>query len=299
MKGKLFDIQRFSLNDGPGIRTVVFLKGCPLQCQWCHNPEGIAPRKELGFLRDKCSLCGECVKVCPQQAHSIINDEHHINYNRCKTCGKCVEVCPENALKLYGYEKTPDELIKLALKDKDYYDQSGGGITLSGGEPLMQQEFVQEVMVKAHESNIHVCLDTCGYGEPDKNKILYTLANLVHFDFKHQDSALHKKYTGKENQKILDNLKWIIAHKIPFILRCPVIPKVNDNISFAKAIFQLIEDASSLVRIDFLPYHQTGKYKYQVKKSENIKHFQKENAFRKFEELANAIPDKPDNISFH
>ncbi len=220
MKGIVFDIQRFALHDGPGIRTTIFLKGCPLRCEWCHNPES--------FL------------LKPQYQNITVNGE--------------------KIRKLVGEEKTVDELIFEVLKDKDYYDESGGGVTISGGEPMMQFEFTKSLLKAFKKEKIHTCLDTSGFAKWELFEEILSYIDLFHYDFKLADSAKHKKYTSQPNELILSNLEKICKLKKPFILRCPIIPNVNDNYEHNNKIAQFAK-LYPHIEIDKLEYHDMGRNK--------------------------------------
>ena len=211
LSAMIFDIERNSYVDGPGIRTTVFLKGCPLSCVWCHNPESQSFEKQIMFYKSKCIGCGKCREVCPN------------NLKSCDFCGKCELYCPADARKICGKEYTIDEVLKEIVKDKPFYENSGGGVTLSGGEPLAQYDFSLELLKKAKENGIHTAIETCGYAEKSKILEIAKYVDLFLFDCKETNPELHKKYTGVDNKIILDNLKALSDAGSKIILRCPII----------------------------------------------------------------------------
>ncbi len=230
----IFDIHHFALDDGPGIRTTVFFKGCPLSCIWCHNPESVKSSKETAFYHQKCIRCGECIKACRQGAIDI-STEHIINRQRCLSCGNCAEACPSTALQSVGKYYTADNLTDILLRDRYFYETSKGGITFSGGEPTLHMDFLREVMINLKRENIHMAIQTCGVFDFDsfKEKILPYI-NLIYFDIKLIDTEKHKKYTGMGNEMIISNFKDLLElsrrdKKFKIITRTPVIPVINDS----------------------------------------------------------------------
>jgi glycyl-radical enzyme activating protein len=260
-KGFVFDIQRASFHDGPGIRTTVFLKGCSLNCLWCHNPEAVAYQPQLFCNFDKCVLCGSCVLVCDQGVHHIQNGQHLIDYDRCNLCGKCVEVCQNKALKIMGAEMTVAEVMEDVLADREFYASSGGGITLSGGEPMFQFAFALSLLKHSRDAGINTCLETSGYAPGQRYQEILPFVDTVLFDYKVTGSSDYKKYTGVENELILKNLDLIYHAGVPLILRCPVIPGVNDTPQHFKGIQSLNATYPDLVGIEILPYHDMGNSK--------------------------------------
>lgn len=258
----VFDIQRFALHDGPGIRTTVFLKGCPLDCIWCHNPESKKMRPQIGFLEKKCVRCGKCVITCPNKVHKILeNQKHVIDYQKCNACGICVEACLEKALKLYGKRMTTDEIIEIVMKDNDFYTKSGGGLTVSGGEPMMQYPALSEFLRKAKEKKLHICLDTCGQARTENYAEIARYVDIFLFDYKITDKNEHKKYTGVDNKKILENLDYLCRHGESVFLRCPIIPGINDNKEHYKAIAKLSEKYDAIKQVNLMTYHDMAKGK--------------------------------------
>lgn len=261
MKGLVFNIQKFSINDGPGIRTTVFLKGCMLNCLWCHNPESKSALHQLMFHENKCIGCGECVKACPLGLHSFTEaGEHLIDREKCIACGRCAEACV-GALEIVGNEMTVEEILKEVLKDKAFYDNSGGGMTVSGGEPLMHPAFTLALLKGAREKGVHTCIETCGYAKWEDVEALIPYVDLFLWDMKESDSVLHKEYTGVPNERILDNLRKLNAAGAQIVLRCPIIPGYNDRKEHLQAIGTLAEELSNVQRVDVEPYHPLGKSK--------------------------------------
>ncbi|MEI7590347.1 MAG: glycyl-radical enzyme activating protein, partial [Deltaproteobacteria bacterium] len=206
-KGTILDIQRFSTEDGPGIRTTVFMKGCPLACKWCHNPESISPKPQLQWLGVGCLLCADCVSVCKRNGLQIKQDGIDINRGNCIACGDCARACPAAVLKISGEEWDIDELVAELIKDRTYFEKSNGGVTISGGEAMMQSSFVAKLLSQLQNDGIHTAIDTCGHTSPDALNGILPYANLVLFDLKEMDSECHRVFTGKGNARILNNAK--------------------------------------------------------------------------------------------
>lgn len=257
MTGRVFNIQKFCINDGPGIRTTVFFKGCPLRCKWCHNPESNRISPELLFSSDKCVLCRKCETVCENGAH-IFSPLHTIERSLCALCGNCVKICPVDAFEIAGKEVTADEVIKAVLADKEFFEDSGGGLTLSGGEPFMQFDFLAEVLRKAKENSLHTCVETCGFCDEEKLIEASAYIDIFLFDYKLTDNTLHKKYTGVGNEKILSNLRALDKNGSAIILRCPIIPGVNDTDEHFKGIADTANSLHNILRIEIAPYHELG-----------------------------------------
>ena len=261
MDGYIFNIQRFSLHDGPGIRTTVFLKGCNLNCIWCHNPESFIKQPQLSYVKEKCSACGVCQAHCPHSAHLVENGAHQVFFERCKTCGICVAGCPSSALTIIGYKISAEDVMREVLQDKAYYEESGGGVTFSGGEPVLQHKFLHRLLVLSKEAGLHTCLDTAGLFPPRILKKMLPLCDLFLYDYKMTDIHEHWKYTGVANITILNNLALLAKYKKSVILRCPIIPGINDIPEHYKAIEDLKNRYSNIIRIDYLPYHIIGRDK--------------------------------------
>ena len=260
-KGLIYNIQKFSLNDGPGIRTTVFLKGCMLNCLWCHNPESQSPKIQLMLHKQQCIGCCACVDACPIGLHSFSeNGEHIIKRESCIGCGVCETVCA-GALELVGKEVCVSEVMKEVLKDVMFFKNSGGGLTISGGEPLMQPEFTLQLLKTAKENGLHTCIETCGYAKWEQIEALLPYVDIFLWDVKESDDARHKAYTGVSNERILKNLYRLNAAQANIILRCPIIPGFNDRKEHFTAIARLAEELSSVQGVDIEPYHPLGKAK--------------------------------------
>lgn len=263
-QGTIFNIQKFCVNDGPGIRTTVFFKGCPLNCIWCHNPESKKAVPEVFYNASKCVKCGKCAMKCEKNCHIFENDTHKYARPECIICGNCCDVCPTEALEVAGYTITADEALKDVMKDKVFYDNSGGGMTLSGGEPMMQFEFALELMKKAKENGIHTCMETCGFADSDKYRKIAKYTDIFLFDYKITDPQDHKKYTGVSNEKILANLFMLDEMGKNTVLRCPVIPTVNDNEEHLLAIAQTANKLRNILEVNIEPYHPLGSGKSEM-----------------------------------
>ncbi|MCL4705525.1 glycyl-radical enzyme activating protein [bacterium] len=261
MNGLIFDIQRFALHDGPGIRTTVFLKGCPLRCLWCHNPESQSFQPELSFRQDKCRDCLSCVVVCQTGAHEERNGRHELTRSRCELAGRCVKACPHEALQIIGRKMNIEEIIEEVLKDKDYYDRSGGGLTISGGEPLAQFEFTRTLLQTAKAHGIHTCLDTSGFASQEKFAALLEDVDLFLYDYKATNDVEHKYFAGASNHSILRNLEFLYEHHARLVLRCPLVSGVNDSLSHLEGIAALAAKYPKLQGIEIMPYHAMGRDK--------------------------------------
>jgi len=263
IKGYIFDIQRYSINDGPGIRTTVFLKECPLRCLWCDNPESQEIRPELFYFKSLCVKCLRCIKVCPVGANKITNDSNiEIDRELCKVCGACVEACLDEARAISGRLISVEEVIEIVKKDALFYRNSGGGITLSGGEPCCQPLFAINLLEQSHQCGFHTTLDTTGYAPWEVFESIVRHADLVLYDIKHVDPQRHKELTGVDNKLILDNLKRIILQKIQVIVRVPLIPGLNDSDDNIRRLGEFVVDLDSRIEVDLLPYHPLGTSKY-------------------------------------
>lgn len=260
MSGIVTSIQRFSLDDGPGIRTTVFLKGCPLRCQWCHNPESLGFAVQLGYKDRACTRCGDCAAVCPETAHRIGPDRHDIARARCTACGRCVKACPQAALRLIGESMDAASVVGQLLPDRDYYGVDGG-VTVSGGEPLAQPAFLEALLCACKRHGLHTCIETSGYTPPATLRRIAPQVDLFLFDIKHTDEAAHRRYTGVPLQPILENLRLLQRIGAHIWLRCPIIPGVNDNLDHFAALSALAQHPS-IQRAEVLPYHNLGDAKW-------------------------------------
>jgi glycyl-radical enzyme activating protein len=256
------NIKRFAVHDGPGIRTTIFLKGCSLNCRWCHNPESISPGPELGLLRQKCIGCGKCVDVCPNVAHSISNCNHHFDRDKCKVCGKCVETCYSDALEYHGNEISVDEAEAAILEDKEFYVNSGGGCTLSGGEPLLQTEFCASLFKRLRQNGVHCAIDTSGAVPWHKFETVLPYTDMFLYDVKHIDDKCHREHTGTSNRLILSNLEKLMQYDIPVEIRIPVIPGFNADKKSLGSIGKWLSRFSDIVTVQLLPYHELARSKY-------------------------------------
>lgn len=262
IKGLVFDIQRYCIEDGPGIRTTVFLKGCPLHCRWCSNPESQEDKIELMYKRLSCTFCGTCIEVCKKGAPSLIGDRIVTDRLKCDGCGDCVAACLNGARQLTGYWVKPDEVAEKITLDSLFYTNSGGGVTFSGGEPLHQAAFTAEVFRLCQRQGIHRAIDTCGYASEEDLLDVLKFVDLVLFDIKHMDSEWHRKYTGVGNERILSNARLIGREGLRTIIRYPVIPDFNDNLENVVKTAKFVTSLGNVEKVEFLPYHDYGSEKY-------------------------------------
>jgi pyruvate formate lyase activating enzyme len=261
IEGCVFNIERFAIRDGPGIRTTVFLKGCPLTCLWCSNPESIAPSPQLFYIEERCTGCSRCVEACPNGANAVTSEgKAVVDRDVCQGCGKCVEVCPNKARDIAGKVMTVEEVLDEVKKDSLFYQNSGGGITASGGEPTQQPEFLWHLFAGSHRAAIQTCLDTTGLVNPDTLRWILEQTDLVLYDIKHVDPARHKEFTGVDNALILENARLVAAAR-PMIIRVPLVPGHNDSEENLTALTAFMAELG-LNRIDLLPYHSLAKTKY-------------------------------------
>ena len=260
----IFNIQRFSIHDGEGIRTVLFFKGCPLSCAWCHNPESQRPEKELLFFHERCTSCGACVKLCPQGASRFEDGRIVTDRTKCTACGVCAENCPADAREIAGKEYSGRELVHEALKDRMFYEQSGGGVTLSGGEVMAAApDFVEELCRALYEEGLSVDIDTAGFCPYENFKRILPYIDTVLFDLKHMDAEGHRRWTGAAPGLIFENLKKLSKDGAKIRIRLPLVGKVNaDEDHIRRVIRFLKENEIAVSGIDLLAYHNTGSGKY-------------------------------------
>jgi len=264
MAGLVTNIQGYSIHDGPGIRTVVFMKGCGLECRWCSNPECISPHAEIGLVKALCTKCGKCAGVCPNNALVFkIGKLPVIDRVRCNGCGECVAVCSYKALVLYGKPMTAEEIYDAVERDKMFYEASGGGVTVSGGEALLQPQLVCELFEKCHKAGIHTCIETAGCAAESALKQVLPLTDYVLYDIKHMNSDKHREYTGKTNELILANAKVVAASGVATLFRMPLIPGINDDVQNIKETVDFLKSLGITPRIELMPYHRLGKGKYE------------------------------------
>lgn len=260
-KGVIFNIQRYCVNDGPGIRTTVFLKGCPLDCAWCHNPESKLVSHQIMLRTALCTGCQKCSNVCESSCHSFENETHNFHPKNCSICNKCVDICPVGALETVGKEMTVSEVVTEVLKDSIFYETSNGGVTFSGGEPFFQHEFLLEILKEMKKNNIHSAVETCGFVNPKTLEKSAKFIDLFLYDYKITDNLSHQKLTGVSNTVILENLG--LLHKLNkrVILRCPIIKGVNDTSEHFEGIGNLTYKYENIEQVDLEPYHNLGENK--------------------------------------
>lgn len=262
--GIIFNIQRFSVHDGPGIRTTIFFKGCPLHCLWCDNPEGQKAAPEMVFWKERCIHCETCVGICPYNAIKTTDRRSKmIVKDRCTVCGRCLDTCYSKALEQIGKYMTVDEVLEEIERDRIFFEASGGGVTASGGEPTAQPEFLTELLKRCKERQIHTAIETCGYAEWSVLERVLKYTDLVLYDIKDMDSVKHKKYAGMHNELILENAKKISSKLVPMVVRIPVIPGYNDREDNIEATSRFISKLPGVREVDLLPYHQFGEAKYK------------------------------------
>ncbi len=255
--GIVFNIQKFCVNDGPGIRTSVFLKGCPLRCLWCHNPESQHVYPEMSYNAEKCLHCGRCTQLCPNGCHSISETGHGYDRENCTRCSACIGWhCP--AMERIGEEKSAQDVLDEVLKDKVFYDTSGGGMTITGGEPMAQFSFTKELLTLAKEAGLHTCMETCGFAPWEQFEELLPLVDLFLWDYKECDPEKHREFTGVTNERILKNLMALDAAGAKTVLRCPIIPGYNERPEHLSAIAAQANRMKNVQEIHIEPYHPMG-----------------------------------------
>jgi len=263
LEGRIFSIERYAIHDGEGIRTNIFLKGCPMRCLWCANPEGINYECQLLYTKNRCIGCGECVKVCPSGALMIQNDYLLLDRSKCSRCGNCIAQCYAGALEFDSQDIKVSVVMEHILKDTSFYRHSGrGGITLTGGEPLYQSEFAREILRCAKENLIHTTIETCGDYSWGCLESVLPYVDMIFFDLKHADCNKHNEITGKTNERVISNLKRLGNYSVPLIIRVPIIPGLNDSEKNIEKIASIAKSINNLKSIELLPYHQLGLAKY-------------------------------------
>lgn len=262
MQGTIFAIKRYALHDGPHIRTTIFLKGCPLFCRWCHNPEGISPQPQLVWSADRCIGCSTCITGCPHEALHLTNERMQRDLERCDGCGECVRLCPALAHESNGWQVTVDEVVTEIKKDIPFFDQSGGGVTFSGGEPLMQPKFLLALLQEAEKLGIHRAVDTSGYADREVISTVAEHTDLFLYDIKHMDNNKHRLYTGVDNTNILDNLRYLLDKGAKVQVRLPLIPGINDDHENIVQTGTFLHGLPEINGLDILPYHPSAKAKY-------------------------------------
>jgi pyruvate formate lyase activating enzyme len=261
--GTIFDVKRFSIHDGPGIRTTIFFKGCPLNCAWCHNPEGIAATREMMYWEKRCARCGTCMDICPQNAISPSPEGTFIiDPNLCTLCGDCAQACPYEARRIVGREVTVAQVMADIERDVVFYDESGGGVTFSGGEPLMQPGFLLALLQACREREIHTAVDTTGFAAPGILDRIGDNADMFLFDLKLMDDERHQVHTGVSNALILSNLRRLSSKGHNVIVRTPILPGINDDDENIVRTGEFVSSLAGPPQIDILPYHNTGVDKY-------------------------------------
>jgi len=260
-KGLIFNIQKFSLHDGPGIRTTVFMKGCPLQCRWCSNPESVRPYSEIMLYDVRCIGCRKCEEACPTGAIYFSEKGREVDWDKCDQCLACARVCPSKAIELTGQEMTVEEVVKVLEEDRIFYQNSGGGMTVSGGEALLQWEFVRDLFRRSRKRGIHTALDTTGSAPWQNVEQVLAHVDLVLHDIKHMDSRKHREATGVGNEQILENVRRVAA-KVDTWVRVPLIPGFNDSETNLRQVAQFASSIGA-VKVSILPYHEWGASKYE------------------------------------
>lgn len=266
-KATIFNVQKYNMYDGPGVRTLVFFKGCPLRCKWCSNPEGLERKYQVMFKRNSCIDCGACVSVCPVGIHTISKElKHEVNQSiDCIGCNKCVNACPQSALTVVGEVKTVSELLEIIEEDREFYELSGGGVTLGGGEVTMQADFAANLLMACKQEGINTAIETCGYTKQESILKVAEFTDLFLFDIKHMDPERHYQLTGVHNERILGNLKELLSRRYNVKVRMPLLKGINDSEDEIDQVIKFLmpfKDYKNFKGIDLLPYHKLGVNKY-------------------------------------
>jgi len=261
--GVIFDIRKYSIHDGPGIRTTVFFKGCPLRCWWCHNPEGQDVEPELVYRKSRCIGCDECSKNCQREAISLVAQSISLNREKCVPCNNCCRVCPSDALSIAGKQMSVKEILEEIEKDRTFYEESRGGVTFSGGEPLMQPDFLNALLKECKERAIHTAVNTCGFAQYEIIDRIRDKVDLFLYDIKTMDNRKHRKYTGASNEQILKNLKKLAESGSSIVISFPIIPGINDDDKNVTRTAKFISSLPNIQQVNLLPYHRAGIEKYK------------------------------------
>ena len=269
MNGIIFNIQKFSVNDGPGIRTVVFFKGCPLRCKWCANPESQLVKVQVLHNQKQCLNCQRCAQVCPTQTISFMDGKFHIDHRTCTSCLKCIEACPNKALSSEGEEKSVEEIIDVVLQDEVFYEESGGGLTISGGEILAQPKFAIALLKEAHKHHLHTCCETTGYTNSETFQKVMEHVDYILMDLKHWNAETHKHGTMVSNALPIQNMSLAAKMQKEILPRIPVIPGFNDSLKDAEEFSKLLSQIS-IHQVQLLPFHQFGENKYDLLDEEYV-----------------------------
>lgn len=262
LRGDFMELQKFSVNDGNGIRTLIFFAGCPLRCQWCSNPEGYTKSSKVAYYENTCIKCGRCTEVCPYGVGIELNSLQQ--RNRCKSCGNCVKVCPTNSRKNLIYTYSSEEIFQIIDKQRIFYRYSGGGVTFSGGEATLQVDMLRDLVYKLYDKAIDLAIETSGYFDFDEVKDIFEKLNLIFIDIKHMNDNKHRFYTGLGNEKILKNIAQLNDLKVPVVVRIPVIEGVNSDVENIKETAKFIKSAIDVPKLELLPYHSFGHSKYEA-----------------------------------
>jgi glycyl-radical enzyme activating protein len=261
VRGMIFDIQRMCIHDGPGIRTTVFLKGCPLECPWCHNPEGRLPNRELAYSRTLCIGCNACARACPHGLHAIENGVHRFRRDGCRACFACAEACPSGAIEVIGREMSVDTVMQEVLRDRVFYEVSNGGMTVSGGEPLQQPEFAASLLRAGKAAGLHTALETSGCMPREQLAAVVSATDLFLFDYKETDPERHLRATGCDRDRVIDSLRYLDAQGVAIVLRCPIVPGANLRDDHIEGIADVARSLQHLQEVHVMGYHPLGQSK--------------------------------------